>query len=275
MTIMQSLFVDKAYQINPFGGSGVNGWQVLVVPIMFFFPFFLFWFLSNKAKKFWAALNDDDVNLKRDRPSHHQSRFLNIAYAADEAFQALSIVINLLSLVHQAAFILVLLIARTSGRFKIIDVLFALPWLLLYVLWGVIAISATAYFVMDAIASVLPTLHPIIDNLSDRFWGLASAYVQPAFNTVWQYFFISVIVIGMIIMLVIFSALVMALLRFALFSIIGVIDQAHTRSEWLNALLGTVSIATVPEGTSKSYLLSGGALFNHVKIYDDDGRLRR
>ena len=70
-------------------------------------------------------------------------------------------------------------------------------------------------------------------------------------------------------LLVMLSALVIAFLRMGVFSLIGVLDQARSRGEWLNVLLGTVSVATVPEGRSRSYLLSGGTLFNHIKIYDD------
>lgn len=74
---------------------------------------------------------------------------------------------------------------------------------------------------------------------------------------------------------VITSILLIAALRVGIFSIIGVIDQIRSRGEFLNVVLGTVSVATVPQGRSESFLISGRNLFNHIKIYDDERTISR
>jgi hypothetical protein len=48
-----------------------------------------------------------------------------------------------------------------------------------------------------------------------------------------------------------------------------VLDQIRSQRDFLNAVLGTVSITMMPEGSARTVGLDGRALFNHVKIYDD------
>jgi hypothetical protein len=71
------------------------------------------------------------------------------------------------------------------------------------------------------------------------------------------------------------SMLVICLVRVAIFTVIGVVDQIRSRDGFLNSALGTVSISVIPEGQATSLLLPGRALFNHVKIYEDESEIRR
>jgi len=104
--------------------SSVNQWERVVFMIFLLFAPFLLWI---KGQKMFGALHQTDVITEQERSFRDPSRFLAITYSQDEAFQALSLVINMIALIHQLLFICILFVVRLSSirvgsKVKVADV---------------------------------------------------------------------------------------------------------------------------------------------------------
>ena len=108
-------FLPADIQIDGYlsGHFETSFWQLPLVLLYFFGPFILFNVIWRKGVASLNAVRSEDSGLDQKEISRDPSQLLTIAYNQDEAFQILSLLINLLGLVHQIAFLAILGIART------------------------------------------------------------------------------------------------------------------------------------------------------------------
>jgi hypothetical protein len=129
---------------------------------------------------------------------------------------------------------------------------------------------------------------PVVCELRPRRRSLARGLhaISPFYDTISQYtnnvaqysgsfVFLSLLVAGFVTLAVVVSMLLTGIVRIVIYWFIGVAEQIHSPLMFLSAVLSTVSISMIPKGRSESFVIPGRALFNHVKIYDDERVISR
>jgi pimeloyl-ACP methyl ester carboxylesterase len=252
------------------GGGEISLWQLPLLLLYFFGPFALSIFLWKKGVQSFNALPKENTGAEQREISRDPSRLLAISYDQDEAFQALSLLINLLGLLHQIAFLVILGIARLASRTKIFDVLWQGPWLVFMFLMLISCFGLAISMILTPFSGLWAPIDSLL-QLETRVENL----IYPATDIDGRIIFFVLIGIALVVVAIILSMLVIGIVRIGIFTVIGVIDQMRNKESFLNAILGTVAISIVPEGQSATLLLPGRALFNHVKIYDDERAIDR
>jgi len=249
----------------PLDGS-VEWWKLPLEIFVFFAPFAIFGWSWERIRRHLAELPRGNTV----KPLPDQSLPLVIAHAQDEAFQALSFVVNLLSLAHHALLAAMVWVAWIFRKSRTLDVLF---WTLAKGFSVVLILFLALHIgggLIDGVVSSLfsvskPPIRSALESLPEELRQFLSTLPQMMVVT----FMLAVIVVGTVIATAMLIVLITALTRIIIFSGIGVIDQILTRSEFLIAVLGTVSISMIPPGRSESLRLEGRTLFNHSRIYED------
>jgi hypothetical protein len=118
---------------------------------------------------------------------------LAIAFSQDEAFMALSVVVNLLSLLHQILFLLIAGIAWASRKIRIIDWLGELPWIIFFGILTLIMWSVIASILAQTLAGVFPALEVPVAHFVDWAVGIQKQYLAPTldFSFGFSWFFAS------------------------------------------------------------------------------------
>jgi hypothetical protein len=236
-----------------------------VLIFLFFAPVALFYWVWRRIKRYFESLPTEASTLKVFRPGTEGS--LVIAFSQDEAFQALSIIINLLSFIHQAFFLFVFGVAWLSSRIKLVDWLTAALWLAFVVLVMIAWLGTVGGILLSSVSKVWPALN--ISAVESLDPSMGRDYLGPALNFSIGSLLILSLIIGAIIIAISLSFTIIGTLRIVIFFAIGVLDQIRSQRDFLNAVLGSVSISTMPKGSARTLLLDGRALFNHIKIYQD------
>jgi hypothetical protein len=265
--LLQMRYLDEGYRLNLFQKLPEGPEPLWALPLLiglFFGPFFLFNMLWKRGMQWFDTLHDVNTSVEQRETFRDPSRFLVVAYNQDEAFQALSVVMNLLGLVHQIVFLIVLTVARLATRVRLFEFLWQAPWVIFEVLMLISAIAFSVAMVLNALAPFWPSLEAVL-----QLGGSAEKYLFGVLNADVGFIFFFMFGIGIVAVVTIFSMLLMGTIRIGILSIIGVMDQIRNKDSFLDASVGTVAISVVPEGQATSLLLPGRALFNHVKIYDD------
>ncbi|MFL9910427.1 alpha/beta fold hydrolase [Paraburkholderia sp. RL17-337-BIB-A] len=270
----KAAFLADEPQLLPFATT-LGRLQFPLIALLFFCPFVLFGLLWRKGEQMFAMLPPFDPDIEWRRNFRDPSSFLVLAYSQDEAFQALSVVINLLSIFHQMMFLGILSIAWLSARFKAIDALAVLPWIIMELCSILVATSVSGFIVLNSIADKLVILKPLVATMRDRGYVVFSGYIFPAVDYSFKLFLILIFLAATAILASMISMLIAGAFRISVFYFIGVLEQMCDQTQFLNSVLGTVSISMLPIGPSESAMVDGHALFNHVKIYDDEQAIRR
>ena len=257
---------NGASEEQSFSIASQLGWlQLPIVIVLFFFPVFVVDRLWRIVQKLISQLPTDAVVQRYDLTIHT----LVLAYSQDEAFMALSVVINLLSLLHQIVFVFIAATAWLSSRSKIIDWLAELPWVIFFggvliTMWGFAAAIVISFMV-----KVWPALNDAAEGLLSLGSSVERDYLWPSLEFSMTSFFALVVIIGLIMGLASISMMIIGTARVALFTAIGVIDTVRNQSELFNAAVGGVLVSMIPEGHAESVMIDGRTLFNHTRIYDD------
>jgi Alpha/beta hydrolase family len=264
--LLQRHFVPPDYRVPMFGGS-LSLWAVPVFIFLFFAPFVVvFYWVWQPVKRHFERLPAETLGSQGSRDANDAGRLV-IAFSQDEAFQALSIVVNLLSLVHQAFFLCVLGVAWLSSRTKLIDWLAAAFWFVFVSLVTITWLGIAGGILLASVSKVWPALGTMpLEALGNK---VGQDYLLPAVNFSIGSLVTLSLVIGTIIVAVALSFTVVGTLRIGIFLGIGVLDQIRSQRDFLKAVFGSVSISMMPKGVARTLMLDGRALFNHVKIYDD------
>lgn len=252
------------------GHGEISLWQLPLLLLYFFGPFFLFNAIWRKGAASLNALQRENTGHEQKEAFRAPSRLLTIAYNQDEAFQVLSLLINTLGLVHQIAFLLVLGIARLASRTKLLDLIWKGGW----IVFEILLLFAGLSIAMTMILSPLAGIWAPIDWLLQTAASIAKR-VDSATDIDAQVIFLTLVGVGLVVVTIACSMLIIGAVRIGIFAAIGVMDQIRSQEGFLNAILGTIAISVVPQGESETLLLPGRALFNHVKIYDDDKTIDR
>lgn len=237
--------------------------------LLFFSPpvlIYIMWQTVGVSRKKLKA----DTVFEQEKDPRSFSRFLVICYSQDEAFQALSVVINLIGLVHQAAFLAIIGISRLSSRIRFPGLLWEGAWVFFLISCIAAISSAVVVAVLRTIAADWPPINPLLQFAE---WIMKAG--GPTINIAGTGILVIVMCAGFCIVATIFSIVLVGSARIGIFTAIGVMDQISSRQQWFNALLGTVAVSAVPQGQAGTLLLDGHALINHVRIYDDERAINR
>jgi hypothetical protein len=197
--------------------------------------------------------------------SRFDRQSLAISYSQDEAFEAISIVVNLISLVYLAVFIGGRAIIRLVARWEPFEWISFIAYMAVLLAVATLAFSMAGSAIIDAVIprssqpEWLATLLSEMTRLAPIVVDKASLWVFSSLAFWAVVFAFAVAVIGL-----------MALARFTLFYLIGVADLARSQEELLALIVGSLSVSMVPEGGAESYQITGSARFNHTAIYDDE-----
>jgi hypothetical protein len=262
--LFQQKFVPPDDRIPMFGGTLSSG-QLAIFLVLFFGPVAMIVWVGRIVTRYFDGLPSETPLLDSKEPE--DLRRLVIAYSQDEAFQALSTVINLFSLVHQAFFLGVLGIAWLSSRTKLIDWFAAALWLAFIVISLITWLGIAGGILLAAISRVWPAVD--ITGLETLGSRIGREYLWPTLDTSMGIFVTLGVIIGAIVITLAMSFVIFGTLRIGVYYIIGVLDQLRSRRDFLNAVFGSVSISMMPKGLARTLMLDGRVLFNHVKIYDD------
>jgi pimeloyl-ACP methyl ester carboxylesterase len=257
-----------------FAGETHGVWVTLLSIFQFLAPILLFNWIWRRMEEFIAQLPGKNLAQEDGQPS--RCKTLVLAYSQDEAFMTLSVVVNLLSLVHQLFFLGIAAVAWVSSRIariRLIDWLTGLPGLplLLFMIltfWSIstsIAIHAIAEVWPDIAASAKP-IFAIFSSLRKSLWSASESSLAVVLGFM--------MVLGLIVVLTLLSMVIVGTVRALLFLLIGVLDQVRSKNDFFNAALGGVMISMIPEGHAQTVMIDGRAMFNHVNIYDDPKTLK-
>ncbi|MBR0749556.1 alpha/beta hydrolase [Bradyrhizobium japonicum] len=263
VSLLQEKFVPRDYQIPLMGGT-FHFWQFPILVLIWVAPFVLF-------KRLWRILVDLLASGVEDDRKHRagQQMTLVLAYSQDEAFQALSIVVNLMSLVHQTFFMCVLGFTWALSKAKPIDwLLIGLGLVVRFAILAMLAIRVGAGTLLGIVNAIWPSLG-VRESILFAALREFDHYVWVAFEFSVSLLIASMFIVAILIETVFISLMVVGAIRVAIFVAMGVLDQVRNRSEFFNAAVGGVAISMIPDGGARSELIEGRALFNHVKIYDD------
>jgi hypothetical protein len=171
---------------------------------------------------------------------------------------------------------LVIGMARASSWAKTpLALLWAAPWLLMQLLLAIALVGLAASTMLRPLAYLWPSFAPYgeaILQVEDHF---RRGPLDQAIKDSVGFLLFVIVAVGVIILAIMASMLFVGMIRIGIFSVIGVMDQIDSQDSLVNAALGTISISIVPDGPSETLLLSGRALFNQVKIYDDERTIAR
>lgn len=266
--LLQERFLPANLRIPLFGGT-FPWWQLPLLLVVWIGPIVLFGRLWRRLEASVSDLPTDAAMRAGPDKRIDQESTLVLAYSQDEAFQALSIVVNLISLFHQAVFVCVFALAWLSSKIRIVQWFFVgLPLLVGCGVVAVFAINLGGGFILWLISRIWSGIDvaqgpvTVFLNQTIRFI-FDSVQILTAFS-----FFYSVIV-ALFIGCVIVSVLVVVAIRIAVFALIGVLDQIRTQRDFFNATIGGVAVSMIPDMPAQTRLVDGHALFNHVEIYDD------
>jgi pimeloyl-ACP methyl ester carboxylesterase len=257
---------------TPLAAGEGSFWHLLVVIFLFLAPFLLFNWIWRRMEEFIAQLPEDDVAQESRQVSG--SKTLVLAYSQDEAFMALSVVINLLSLVHQVFFLCIAACAWMSSKIRLVDWLGELPWLVFVFIMTLIAWGVSGAIAIHSVAKVWPDVNAFAERILAIGSSIQTDYLQPVLDLNTTVLFGFPIVLGLIVVLTSLSMMTVGTVRVILFLLIGVLDQVRSKTDFFNAALGSVMISMIPEGHAQSVMVDGRAMFNHVKIYDDPKTLK-
>ena len=256
--------------ILPFllGNYLATGQDLPLLLIFFLGPPLLFSSIWSRGEKLINNLPQKDSTWHDRHDIENIIQHRIITSTQDEAYQVLSMVVNLLSFAHQLIFLFAYFLAQIIKRYNIFSSIwmiaesaFFLPFLFM-VLGGII-------FVFWSLIPSELTFVPSFDMLADAvFNSTFSIFFQVAVIS-FRFFFSIVAVCGAACLAFLASLVIIGIVRMVAFSVIGVIDQLDSKDKFVNGLFATVSVSTVPVGHAKTFTQRGLALFNHTKIYDD------
>jgi hypothetical protein len=246
----------------------LSAWPLILLA----WPLILFvitrWTWRKGATAFSDLLQTSTSDDKTTDIKHTSGRSLVITYSHDEAFQGLSFVINCISIVHQLVFLGIYALTAIIAKLRLSDIIGN----------GLELLFGASLFITLASLDVLFVLNDVLPNkfdvaimlehfLNDLPSGdsMPDVYVYPL-----MYVFLGYFSLAIAIQLCIGSILITGAIRLCIFYAIGVMEQIQGRNNFLNSVLGSVSISMIPKGASHSVLLTGQSLFNHVRIYDDE-----
>jgi len=263
--LVQRHFVPAGYRIPMFGGT-VSSWELPVLIFLLFAPLVVFIWLWRRLKRYFDRLPAESPALQGSRSGEDTGRLV-IAFSQDEAFQTLSILVSLLSLIHQAFFVLVLGVAWVSSRIKLIDWLAAAFWFAFLLIVTITWLGVVGAILLSSVSKVWPAFGPsALQALGSR---VAQDYFWPALNFSLGSLVTLGLIVGTLIVAVSLIFVIIGTLRIGIFLGIVVLDQIRSQRDFLNAVLGSVSISMMPKGFARTLMVDGHAVFNHVKIYDD------
>ena len=268
-----SLFIFRLFRL-PFFENGIplsgelSLGQFPGLVFMLFSPFVLFLFLWKSAVAWLKQLPPINATMAQKSPFQNPLSFLVITDAQDEAFQALSVVVNLLSLVHQAFFLAILGMASLIKWSRIAEFAWSAFWLVFVVSLSLLFAGIASATLLVSIAAVWSSLKPFVDTLL-ALGTTMKTYLEPAANVSTALIFLFIFVSGLCIVAVMLSMFLGGLIRIGIFMLIGVLDQIRSRSDFINAMLGTVSISVIPPGRAVTRRLEDRTLFNHFSMKDD------
>jgi hypothetical protein len=263
--ILGTLLKDRAWAKLWFWIEVELGWlQLPIIIFLFYAPFFVF-------DRVWRVVKKLITEMPPDKVEHgsRTSQTLVLAYSQDEAFMALSIVVNLLSLIHQIVFVSIAAAAWVSSRFKLVDWLAELPWMVYFAVILVTMWAFTGAIVISAIAKAWPFFDVAAAPMLSIGSIIEGDYLFPLAQFSMNFFLALVLIAGLVIGLASMSMMIIGTARIVLFTLIGVMDTVRNRAEFFNAALGGVLVSMIPEGHAESMMVDGRMLFNHIRIYDD------
>jgi hypothetical protein len=167
-------------------------------------------------------------------------QILVVVYSQDIAFQFLSLFTNLLALIHQVVFGVLIAVSERLRRSSVLEI---------------VASNVSPVIIWAVIVSV---------------WLALAGYAVFAVGAIWTLLGVFALTIGVggVCLLVFGSVVVNGLLRIVVFSLLGVLEQQVMRGAILNALLFEVVVSMVPEGTAQVAQITGSRMFNHA-IYEN------
>ena len=264
---LESFFFESDRFRQIVSGSEVGTIQDTVYIILFFAPFPLFFFLHSRIKKLFEPPKQFNwESAEKDYASpHHSSNIHVISYSQDEVYQALSLVINVISIIHQMVFFSLVMLIRIMSVARVLDLslrillyVFFISFILIVGLFGV-------FIFFDAISSDW-SISSISPEFEEEIFSVISIVVTSIF--------LFLIGFGALCVLVLTGMIVFGILRLCLFRVIGILDEVKKPVDVLSVLLGTMSISTVPIGGATTYILEGKSLFNHTKIYNHEDTIK-
>ena len=237
----------------------------------FFGPFLLFHFLWSRAEKLLTDMPQSTPEALA-MPCDSSPHFV-ITYTQDEAYQVLSLIVNMLSLVYQGLFAFMRALADFSARVKVLDLAWSACWLVFGVFYLSSLVGVNLWILLDAVTGVWITHGPWFE------------YISSILTFAWDMFFrIVTIIINQMFVVVVYAGLAcfsgtalllaVGVTRLAVLSVVGLMDQFWSRDSIVNALVETISISTSPVGRATTLVLKGRSLFNHTKIYDEDATIK-
>lgn len=189
---------------------------------------------------------------------------LSITYSQDEVFEALSIIINLISMMYLLIFTAGRIIFNLLNRWNPIGWVAAIAVLVYYTALGIIVFSLIIQIIIAIVIpkSILPSwLTGVIEGARESAHDIGFQAI------IW--IFINIGFLSLILVLAVSVVLLTALIRFAVLYTIGVVDMARSQRELLDLVVGSLSVSMVPQGSVQSVQMRGSARFNHTAIYDD------
>lgn len=245
--------------LKSFMGTGETFTRLAVYATTIPCVVYCFWSLAGWIRSL-PSRNEEIIHLP-------DNRTFSISYSQDEAFQAISIIVNLISLTYQAAFAGGHAVFNFLRRWNVLD----------YVSGAAVLFTALAIYLSVASLGISALWHGLISQSATTGWLLTvldrlsiDTVVSFTLHYVFVWGFASVVLWAALALVALILIGILCLFRFCILYLIGIADLARTRPELLGLIVGSLSVSMVPEGNSKVFQLVGSSVFNHTQIYNDE-----
>lgn len=236
---------------------------------IFLSPFAMFWYFTVLWKRFLKTnLSNDSLS------SSTRLKLRIITHAQDEAYQALSVVANIISLVQFATLSLLKLTGQLISRTKLLELTVGG----FFVLLTLSLVGLGFLFGLALLFRNTKIFHG--SNLLDDFqwpdsisWFVDTSFRIMEVTTV--LFMSSIIVVGAIFCFIVLIVLILGIIKLSIYKTIGVLSTIGSLDDFLEAIFGMATITQTPTGFKPSIrVLERSGDFNHTSIYTDDKAIK-
>ena len=246
-----------------------GAFELLFLLLIFFGPPFVFMVAWKGAKFLLRQLPTDDRIGGSSNALSRRKVHSVVTSNADEAYQALSLVVNFFSIIHQTIFIAILFVSRGARKFRIYDAVSLVAELVFLAPFLVVCLVVIMYVLYTTIAGVFVPSPEEILPLKDHWEPMVKWFFEFALPVVFIIYMGTTTIVGGIILAVVGSMVLSGIVRIVVFSAIGVMGQLRDVRSLVHGLFGTVSVATIPTGCASTFSVVSGRWFNHTEIYSD------